>query len=142
MKRTLTTAVATLALVLCASQAGAQAAGSYKLMTIGGARLPAAVAEKDVCREEVEAAVLTLNADGTWTLSAFSRESCGRGTSTDHEVESGKYTVSGETIRFTQDDDKGERDADDLDPVQGALEGDMLNIRLGVTDRVFTFKKQ
>src|SRR5262245_22512062 len=125
MKHQGTIAALALALALCVGQAGAQVAGSYKLETIGGDKLPAVVDEADTCREEVEAAVLNLSADGTWTLDAHSRESCGRKMDTDHEVTKGKYSVSGKNLQFTATEERGrERDADDLDAASGTLEGD------------------
>src|SRR5262245_30223707 len=122
MKNALTAAFSVLALALCASEASAQAAGSYRLETIGGNKLPAVVDRHDVCREEVEAAILTLTPDGTWTMDAHSRESCGSKVDTDHEITRGKYTVSGKSLQFTEDHpNEGERDADDLDAAAGTL---------------------
>jgi hypothetical protein len=133
------------ALVLAAAFAGraeAQAVGSYKLVQVGDDALPAVVAQEEGCRQEISWATLTLGQNGKWTLSTRGRKVCGRQTETEVDSDGGRYTVSGQTLRFSEDDgDRGEADGDDAldDFMEGSLNGDTLRIR--TSDRYLVFRR-
>lgn len=110
--------------------------GDYRLVSVGGKSLPALLDTDDGCRELVTAATLSLGADGKWTLRHDERHECPSGVRNKTESEHGKYTMSGSTVTFMDDD--GDRntggtpdddiDLDELD--QGTLLGTTLNVRL------------
>src|SRR5688572_16563581 len=106
-----------------------QVPGDYRLTSVGGQALPAALGTDDGCRELVTSATLRLSADGKWSLRQEERHECPSGVRTKTESEDGKYTLAGTTVTFMDDD--GERntggtpdddiDLDDLD--QGTVSG-------------------
>jgi hypothetical protein len=96
-----TTAASALAATSCTDLAGIRddLEGSYVLWTVNGASLPEYVSEIDV---EIVSGEVTLYNDGTYDDVLRYRES---GSSFIAEAESsGRYTVSGDRIRFNPDD--------------------------------------
>jgi hypothetical protein len=91
-------------------------ATSFRLVQIAGQALPALVEKEWRCEEHITEAQLTLAADSTWTLRSTTRETCGDRRTDDTDTETGRYTVAGQTVRFTSDtdDDRDDRD-DDID---------------------------
>ena len=140
-----TGAVFILALAALASGAGAQAAGTYKLTEVAGDELPAVIEEEEGCRGEVNSATLTLDAKGHWTLRSKSKEICGSRVENESDSDHGSYTVTGNTVRFTDmENDKGKKEKEDaLEELgEGTLEGNTLRIRIGSSDRFLVFVKQ
>lgn len=111
-----------LTLALAATTPGsavAQAATEerYKLVEVGGSALPVEVEKGIRCREYVTAATLTLRPDSVWTLEYDKREVCGGREERETEHEDGRYSVTGDNIRFydDDDDDDDDDDRDDID---------------------------
>lgn len=142
----------TAALAVAAERSGAQGGapvaaapapsvpGTYTLAQVEGRALPAVVDTDGACRDEVVSGTLTI-ADGTWTLETVERELCeGQAPREDRDTERGRYTLSGGTVTFTDDDgDDANDDADDRDdpadvdvdePATGTLDGGTLTVRL------------
>lgn len=92
------------------------AAGTYRLATVDGRDLPVTLDEDegDGCREELSAAVLTLDADGSWTLRSTERDVCGGDVrEEEEETEEGSYALEGSALRFDNDGDPGDDGPDD-----------------------------
>lgn len=108
--------------ILCAGEASAQVSSTevYRLSRIGDQDLPVVVEQSGDCRDEVQAATLTLNTDGRWLLETQEQQICGESTSTDTDSEDGRYHIQGETIHFMDDD--GEPIPADDDPDEIELE--------------------
>lgn len=110
--------------------------GEYRLTSVNGQALPVQLGTDDGCKELVTAATLTLTADGKWTLRHDERKECPSGARTETESESGKYTLTGTSVTFMDDDGKrntgGTPDDDiDLDELdQGTVSGTSLSVKL------------
>ncbi len=120
-----------------AQDAGRAGPGTWTLARVEGRALPTVVDTDGPCRDELVRGTLTLG-DGTWTMETVERELCdGRPPREDRETEHGRYTVSGQTLAFT-DDDGDDDDAPsspdggvDVDePASGTVDGGTLTVRL------------
>ncbi|MGH7461758.1 MAG: hypothetical protein ACREMA_12130 [Longimicrobiales bacterium] len=126
-----------------ASQAAGQAPGKYRLVEVSGVQLPAVVELDNGCREEVDAASLTVESNGLWHFQASGREVCGDKTETETATDHGRWTMEGSTVRFIEsDNDNGDGDDDDIDVHSGTLSGNTLRVRIGNSDRVLSFRKE
>lgn len=112
--------------------------GTYALAQVDGRALPATVDTDGACRDELVSGTLTL-AEGVWTLETTERELCeGRAAREDRDTERGRYTVSGASVTFTEEDDDGDDSPDtaadtdvDVDELAaGAVDGGTLTVRL------------
>jgi len=84
----------------------ASIAGTYVLRTINGADLPYTLVDLVVFKVELIAGSLVLAQGGTYTAQTTTRFiEEGVVVSTETDEESGKYTVSGQTITLTEDSD-------------------------------------
>jgi hypothetical protein len=129
-----------------ARAAEAQAGQRYRLVEVAGHALPVEVEKEWRCREYVTRATLTLGADSLWTLRYTKREVCGERAEVETELEGGRYSLEGGTIRFHEDDDGDDRDwnlgrdldVDDLDTATRNADGALAaRLRDGVTTLVF-----
>lgn len=141
--------IAAAGVALSAEGAAAQVASTetYQLAQVAGQALPVVTEEHDECRDELHAATLTLETDGTWSLVTTEREVCGQDVDEDEDREDGRYTIQGETIRFTDDDgdapqadgDPNELEVDDL--VEATRTADGLTVRVADDDTELTFRR-
>ena len=83
----------------------------YRLVEVAGSALPAQVEKEWRCKEYVTAGALTLATDSTWTLETTTREVCGQRTEEDSDVEGGRYSAAGDSLRFYDDDGEQDRDS-------------------------------
>lgn len=130
-------------LAVAAERSGAQhpapgVPGTYTLAQVEGRALPTVVETDGACRDELVSATLAMT-DGAWTLETVERELCdGQAPREDRETEQGRYTLSGASVTFTEDD--GNDDADDVndaadgvdvdDLATGTVDGGTLTVRL------------
>lgn len=77
-------------------------AGVYALAQVDKADLPALLSEKDGCRNEITAAVLTLTAQNKYTLETTVRETCGEKTQEKTTTEQGTFTADAVKLTFTR----------------------------------------
>lgn len=148
-RTSLASLVATAAVLLTAGGAGAQVASqeTYQLAQVAGQALPVVTEENGDCRDELSAATLTLDTDGTWTLVTTEREVCGQDVDEDEDREDGRYTVDGQTIHFTDDDgnvatadgDDSELEVDDL--VHATRTADGLTVQVADGDTQLQFRR-
>jgi hypothetical protein len=87
-----------------AAQSPSAIAGTYRLTEIEGRRLPALVEGADTCREELISAWLVLHENGRWILTSMERDTCAGQGDLDDDKEMGRYTVSGSTVTFLEED--------------------------------------
>ena len=121
------------------------AAGTYALVQIGTNTLPATIETEDNCREEVVAATLTLDTNGTWRMERHERDVCADKTDNEQEVDTGRYRLTGNTIEFLDDDGKTQQneEGDDLDDLSsGTIEGSVLRVKLGRSEMIAQFRRQ
>ncbi len=78
--------------------------GTYTLKTVNGAALPFVIFQGDGYKLEVLAASYVLAASGSFTNSASFRATEGGVATTSTETLTGRYTVSGTTVTFTDSD--------------------------------------
>lgn len=135
-------AVALVLLTAAATPAEAQGQQQFRLVTVADKELPAEVDRGLVCRESVTRGTLTLEADSLWSLRYTKREVCGGRTEVENEYEGGRYSMTGDSIRFFDDDDDDDDDHDlDIDDLaSGTLAADgtlTAKLRDGKTTVVF-----
>jgi len=118
---------------------------SYRLIEINGSALPAEVEKEWNCRDYVTRGALTLGADSLWSLRVTLREVCGERAQVETETEHGRYSVSGDTLRFFDDgdDDRDMGEDVDLDDLKsGTLAEDgTLTVRLENDETTLVFRK-
>jgi hypothetical protein len=120
---------------------------SYRLAEVGGKPLPAEVKKELNCREFVTGGELTLGADSLWSLRVALREECGKRSEVETETENGRYSMTGDSLRFFDDDDDDDDrdDGDDLDLddlKSGTLSKDgTLTVRLEDDETTLVFRK-
>jgi hypothetical protein len=136
-----------LAAALAAAAMMSPPAQSYRLVEVGGNPLPAEVKKEMNCRESVTQGDLTLNADSLWSLRITAREECGKRSEVETETEHGRYSQTGDSLRFFDDDDDHD-DADDRDDLDlddlksGTLSKDgTLTVRLEDDETTLVFRK-
>ena len=138
-----------LAVSLAGGQASAQVAAeeTFHLAQVSGQALPVVTEENGDCRDELGAATLTLHTDGRWTLTTTEREVCAGATEEEEDREEGRYTIEGETIRFSDEEgDTPEDDGDDTelevdDLVQGTRSADGLTVRVADGETELQFRR-
>ena len=126
----------------------APAAERYRLVEAAGVALPALIEKEWNCSEYVTRGTLTLEPDSLWLLRTTIREECGGRAEVETEVESGRYTAQGGTIRFLDDDGREDRDREverdiDLDDLwTGTIASDgTLTVRLEDEKTTLVFRK-
>lgn len=152
--------LASLALALgmaAAGQVEAQAAtpvsagraeARYQLVEVAGSKLPVVVEKEWRCQESVTRGSLTLESDSVWVFRSTVREECGSRAKVDNEIEHGRYTRSGTTLRFYDDDDDTDEgkdwdlrvdlDLDDFESGSVAPDGALaVRLRDGETTLIF-----
>jgi hypothetical protein len=86
-----------------------RAEARYQLVEVAGSKLPVVVEKEWRCQESVTRGTLTLESDSVWIFRSTLREECGSQARVETEIEHGRYTRDGTTLRFYDDDE----DADD-----------------------------
>jgi hypothetical protein len=116
--------------------------GVYRLTEIDAGPLPVVVDIDDEgrCREELVAAVLTLRANGRWSLASRDRKVCFGDfvQDFDEDFDEGSFVVDGSTVIFFDDEGKLPRDRTmdldmdiDIDDLGvGTLSPNALSVRL------------
>ena len=160
MKMIDTLKVATIAVALGAAAAGRAEAQSAtpvsteraverdRLVQVAGSELPVVVEKEWRCQESVTRGTLTLESDSVWTFRSTLREECGSRAKVETDIEHGRYTRSGATLRFYDDDEDDGRDWElgndlDLDDFEsGTVAGDgALSIRLRDKETTLVFRR-
>lgn len=122
----------------------------YHLVEVAGSKLPVVVEKEWRCQESVTRGTLTLESDSVWIFRSTVREECGSRAKVDTEIEHGRYTRDGTTLRFYDDDDDAgdgkdwdlrvDLDLDDFESGSVAPDG-ALAVRLRDGETTLIFKR-
>ena len=137
-----------LGVALAVAATTAQTTQSYRLIEVAGSALPAEVEKEGNCREYVTRGDLTLGSDSLWSFRVTLRETCGERAEVETETEHGRYSVSGDSVRFFDDDDDDDDDRDsgddmDLDDLKSGIRAadGTLSVRLDDDRTTLVFRK-